>query len=259
MDSRLERFYQSLEGKTVAFCGIGRSHEEMIRIFCEKGAKVTVRDRRNREALGNTADKLEGWGAQLILGEDYLKNLHEDMILRTPGMKFTLPELDAAREEGCAVTSEMELFFDLCPCKIYGITGSDGKTTTTTVIAELLQAAGKKVHLGGNIGKPLFPRLETIQPDDVAVAELSSFQLISMRRSPDVAVVTNVSPNHLDIHKDMDEYVGAKMNVFLHQNAFGKAVFNEDNEITLSFVLEARGQALTFQPAEEGAEWRLGR
>ena len=77
MDSRLERFYQSLEGKTVAFCGIGRSHEEMIRIFCEKGAKVTVRDRRNREALGNTADKLEGWGAQLILGEDYLKNLHD--------------------------------------------------------------------------------------------------------------------------------------------------------------------------------------
>ena len=236
MDSRLERFYESLNGKTVAFCGIGRSHEEMIRIFCEKGAKVTVRDKRSREALGDTAAKLEGWGAQLILGEDYLQNLHEEMILRTPGMKFTLPELDAAREQGCAVTSEMELFFDLCPCKIYGVTGSDGKTTTTTVIAELLQNAGKTVHLGGNIGKPLFPRLETIRPEDVAVAELSSFQLISMRRSPDVAVVTNVSPNHLDMHKDM----------FLHQNAFGKAVFNEDNDITLSFVQEARGQALTF-------------
>ncbi len=246
MDSRLERFYESLNGKTVAFCGIGRSHEEMIRIFCEKGAKVTVRDKRSREALGDTAAKLEGWGAQLILGEDYLQNLHEEMILRTPGMKFTLPELDAAREQGCAVTSEMELFFDLCPCKIYGVTGSDGKTTTTTVIAELLQNAGKTVHLGGNIGKPLFPRLETIRPEDVAVAELSSFQLISMRRSPDVAVVTNVSPNHLDMHKDMDEYVWAKMNVFLHQNAFGKAVFNEDNDITLSFVQEARGQALTF-------------
>lgn len=218
----------------------------MIRIFCEKGAKVTVRDRRNREALGDTAEKLEGWGAQLILGEDYLQNLHEDIILRTPGMKFTLPELEAAREQGSAVTSEMELFFEFCPCKIYGITGSDGKTTTTSVIAEFLQAAGKTVHLGGNIGKPLFPQLETIRPDDVAVAELSSFQLISMRRSPDVAVVTNVSPNHLDIHKDMDEYVWSKMNVFLHQNAFGKAVFNEDNEITLSFVPEARGQALTF-------------
>lgn len=140
----------------------------------------------------------------------------------------------------------MELFFEFCPCKIYGITGSDGKTTTTSVIAELLSAAGKTVHLGGNIGKPLFPQLETIRPEDVAVAELSSFQLISMRRSPDVVVVTNVSPNHLDIHKDMDEYVLAKMNVFLHQNAFGKAVFNEDNDITLGFVSEARGQALTF-------------
>ena len=169
MDSRLERFYQSLEGKTVAFCGIGRSHEEMIRIFCEKGAKVTVRDRRNREALGDTAEKLEGWGAQLILGEDYLQNLHEDIILRTPGMKFTLPELEAAREAGSAVTSEMELFFEFCPCKIYGITGSDGKTTTTSVIAELLSAAGKTVHLGGNIGKPLFPQLETIRPEDVAL------------------------------------------------------------------------------------------
>ena len=230
----------------MAFCGIGRSHEEMIRIFCEKGAVVTVRDRRNREALGDTAEKLERWGARLILGESYLENLHEDIILRTPGMKFTLPELEAAREAGSAVTSEMELFFEFCPCKIYGITGSDGKTTTTSVIAELLSAAGKTVHLGGNIGKPLFPQLETIRPEDVAVAELSSFQLISMRRSPDVAVVTNVSPNHLDIHKDMDEYVLAKMNVFLHQNAFGKAVFNEDNDITLGFVSEARGQALTF-------------
>lgn len=148
----------------MAFCGIGRSHEEMIRIFCEKGAVVTVRDRRNREALGDTAEKLERWGARLILGESYLENLHEDIILRTPGMKFTLPELEAAREAGSAVTSEMELFFEFCPCKIYGITGSDGKTTTTSVIAELLSAAGKTVHLGGNIGKPLFPQLETIRP-----------------------------------------------------------------------------------------------
>ena len=251
MESRLERFYQSLKGKTVAFCGIGRSHREMIRIFCEKGAQVTVRDKRDRETLGETAAELESLGARLILGEHYLDGLTEEIILRTPGMKFTLPELEEARARGSAVTSEMELFFAFCPCKLYGVTGSDGKTTTTTVIAELLKAAGKTVHLGGNIGAPLFPQLESIRPEDAAVAELASFQLISMRQSPDVAVVTNVSPNHLDIHKDMDEYVQAKKNVFLHQNAFGRAVFNADNDITRSFIPEARGQALAFSRREK--------
>ena len=150
-------------------------------------------------------------------------------------MKFTLPELDAARARGAAVTSEMELFFDLCPCKIYAVTGSDGKTTTTTIVSEFLKAAGKKVHLGGNIGRPLLPEIERVAPDDVAVVELSSFQLISMRRSPDVAVVTNLSPNHLDIHKDMQEYVDAKKNIFRYQDGSGLLVLNADNDITAAF------------------------
>ena len=207
---------------------------------------VSARDRRTREALGKTGDDLEARGVALHLGETYLQNLDEDIIFRTPGMKFTLPELDAARARGAAVTSEMELFFDLCPCKIYAVTGSDGKTTTTTIVSEFLKAAGKKVHLGGNIGRPLLPEIERVAPDDVAVVELSSFQLISMRRSPDVAVVTNLSPNHLDIHKDMQEYIDAKKNIFLHQNAFGRTVLNADNSITAGFAPEVRGQLYTF-------------
>ena len=167
-----------------------------------------------------------------------------------------MPELTRARRDGMAVTSELEVFFDLCPCPIYAVTGSDGKTTTTTVISKMLEAQGKRVHLGGNIGRALLPLVEEIRPEDVAVVELSSFQLISMRRSPKVAVITNISPNHLDMHKDMAEYVNAKKNIFLHQNAFGKAVFNADNEITASFAGEARGQVLQFSrrhPVEAGA------
>ncbi len=139
-----------------------------------------------------------------------MKNLNADIIFRTPGMPYYLPELVQAREQGVVVTSEMEVFFDLCPCRIYAVTGSDGKTTTTTIISEMLKAAGKTVLLGGNIGCPLLPKVEEIRKDDVAVVELSSFQLISMRKSPDVAVVTNLSPNHLDVHKDMQEYIDAK-------------------------------------------------
>ena len=212
-----EQFFTSIQGKTVTFCGIGRSHMPLIRLFQEKGALVSARDKRSLEELGDNGKALQEWGVQLILGENYLEDLREDIIFRTPGMKYHLPQLEAARKRGAAVTSEMEVFFQLCPCKIYAVTGSDGKTTTTSIIAELLKAQGKTVHLGGNIGKPLLPEIESIQPEDCAVVELSSFQLISMRESPDVAVVTNLSPNHLDVHKSYEEYIAAKENIFTHQ------------------------------------------
>ncbi len=203
-------------------------------------------DRREKDALGENADKAEEYGATLRLGDDYLKNLGADIIFRTPGMKFYMPELVEARNNGAVVTSEMEVFFDLCPCKIIAVTGSDGKTTTTSVIAEMLKAQGYNVRLGGNIGKPLLPEIEEVQPDDIAVVELSSFQLISMRKSPDIAVVTNLAPNHLDIHKDMQEYIDSKKNIILHQNAFGKAVLNFDNDIAYSFLSDVRGSAYLF-------------
>ena len=241
-----EAFFASLQGKRVAFCGIGRSHLPLIDLFLAKGAVVSARDRRSMEALGSTGEALAAKGVCLHLGDGYLTGLDEEIIFRTPGMKYDLPELTEARARGAAITSEMELFFELCPCKIYAVTGSDGKTTTTTLISEMLKAAGKTVHLGGNIGRPLLPEIESIREEDVAVAELSSFQLISMRRGPDVAVVTNVSPNHLDVHKDMQEYIDAKKNILLHQSAFSRTVLNADNAVTAAFARETRGDTWLF-------------
>ena len=190
------------------------------------------------------------------MGDGYLNNLNVDIIFRTPGMNYFLPELTEARKKGIVVTSEMEVFFDLCPCKIFAVTGSDGKTTTTTLIATMLKEQGYNVHLGGNIGTPLLPIIEEIGENDIAVAELSSFQLISMRKSPDVSVVTNVAPNHLDVHKTMDEYIDAKKNIFMHQNAFTRTILNADNEITASFADEVRGTLSYFSynsPVSRGA------
>ena len=240
------QFFKQIKGKKIAMCGIGVSNTPLILNFLNKGAKVYACDRRTKEMIGEVADQLEKAGAELRLGDGYLDNLEVDIIFRTPGMSFNLPELEAARKKGIAVTSEMEVFFDLCPATIFAVTGSDGKTTTTTLIAKMLEAEGKRVFVGGNIGKPLLPEIENITSDDFVVVELSSFQLISMRKSPDVAVVTNVAPNHLDVHKDMDEYVEAKKNVILHQNAFSRTVLNEDNDITSSFKPFVRGQSLSF-------------
>ena len=251
-----KQFFQQISGKRIAMCGIGVSNTPLIEKFLKMGARVVACDRRSREQIGALADTLESQGAELRLGSDYLENLEVDMIFRTPGMQFDLPELKKARANGIAVTSEMEVFFDLCPATIFAITGSDGKTTTTTLVSEMLKAEGKNVFVGGNIGTPLLPEIENITEDDFVVVELSSFQLISMRKGPDVAVVTNVAPNHLDVHKDMDEYVGAKKNILLHQNAFSRTVLNIDNDITKGFSDDVRGQKMYFsmkQPVKNGA------
>lgn len=241
-----KQFFKRIDEKRIALCGIGVSNTPLIEKFLAQGARVFACDRRSREQIGEMADRLEAMGAELRLGEDYLKNLEVDIIFRTPGMSFYMPELVKARENGIAVTSEMEVFFDLCPATIFAVTGSDGKTTTTTLIAEMLKAEGKTVYVGGNIGHPLLPDIEKITKEDFVVVELSSFQLISMRKGPDVAVVTNVAPNHLDIHKDMDEYVSAKRNILLHQNAFSRTVLNLDNDMARSFSDDVRGQCVYF-------------
>ncbi len=255
-----KQFFEQIKGKKIAMCGIGVSNTPLILDFLKKGAKVYACDRRSREMIGEIADTLENAGAELCLGDGYLDDLEVDIIFRTPGMSFNLPELEAARKKGIAVTSEMEVFFDLCPATLFAVTGSDGKTTTTTLISKMLEAEGKKVFVGGNIGKPLLPEIENITADDFVVVELSSFQLISMRKSPDVAVVTNLAPNHLDVHKDMEEYIDAKKNIILHQNAFSRTVLNRDNEITNDFKKYVRGQSLSFsmtEPLKNGA-WLEG-
>lgn len=257
MDSRIQHFFDEIKGKKVSVLGIGISHSDLISRLRDRGARITAHDKRSREQLGEAlCNNLEAQDVKLCLGPDYLKNIDAQIVLRTPGMPFHSPVLDDLRNNGVVVTSEMELFFDLCPCKTIGITGSDGKTTTTTLISEILKEGGKRVHVGGNIGRPLFPVVQDIRPNDFSVAELSSFQLISMRKSPDVAIITNITPNHLDIHKDMDEYVAAKRNIMLHQGAFSRTVLGVDNETVAAFAKDVRGQLFEFSlnhPVRTGA------
>ncbi len=246
MDNKVRAFFAGLKKKKVIVVGIGVSNTGVIRQMAAAGAEVTACDRRSREQLGDICSSLEALGVTLRLGEDYLDQLDADIIIRTPGLSFYKPQLQAAMARGVAVTSEMEIFFDLCPCPIIGITGSDGKTTTTTLIAEMLTRQGKKVHLGGNIGRALLPIVGEIGRGDYAVVELSSFQLMSMRRGPQTAVILNVTPNHLDVHKNMEEYIAAKENLIIHQNAFSRAVLGADNEITAAMADKVRGEALCF-------------
>lgn len=258
-NEKLQTFWEDMAGKRVAICGIGRNNLPVIRQFLNKGVWVLACDRRQRDELGEVADELEQAGAILSLGESYLDSLDVDMILRTPGMKPYLPPFEAAREKGIPVTSEMELFFSLCPAPIYAVTGSDGKTTTTTIIAGLFERAGKRVHLGGNIGRALFPIIEEVQAEDVVVVELSSFQLTRMTQSPHVAVITNIAPNHLDWHTDMAEYIEAKQNLMLHQQNGDRVVLNLDNDITAAFMADAKGELFVFSrqsTVENGAYLR---
>jgi len=241
---KLEKFKQSVRGKNIAVLGIGVSNTPLIEMLAAYGAFVTACDQ--REDIGESAGRFDELGVKTRLGGDYLRGLAADIIFKTPGMRFDLPELLTAAENGAEITSEMEVFFDLCPCKIIGITGSDGKTTTTTLIAKMLTESGKTVHLGGNIGKPLLPMIEKIGADDYCVAELSSFQLHTMRKSPEIAVVTNITPNHLDKHRDMDEYIGAKTNIFKYQTPDSLLVLNRDNPVTKSFIGRQRGKLRLF-------------
>ncbi len=248
---KFEEYLASLQNKTVAVIGIGVSNQPLLRLLLSRGISVTACDKKSREALGVVAEQLEALGCRLRLGEDYLKDLTEDVIFRTPGMRPDLPELNEAVARGSVLTSEMEVFLEVCPCPIVAVTGSDGKTTTTTIISELLKRAGRTVHVGGNIGHPLLAETGAMQPDDMAVLELSSFQLMTMTRSPHVAVITNLAPNHLDVHKDFQEYIDAKENIFTHQTAEDIAVFNADNLYTAEEAGRAMGRARLFSRQTE--------
>ena len=216
MQKEQQQLAALIKGKKVAFIGAGVSHKALIKEFVKLGAHVTLCDQKKSvDDFGDYAATIRELGIDLSLGENYLEGFKgQDIIMRTPGFVgyFEKP-LQDAMAAGTMVTSEVELFFDFCPCEIVGVTGSDGKTTTTTLISKFYEAAGRKVHLGGNIGAALLPMLPEVAPEDVAVVELSSFQLISMHKSPKIAVVTNVTPNHLDHHKDMQEYIDAKRNI----------------------------------------------
>ena len=234
--SAFERYFTSIKDKKIAVLGLGVSNRPLVRLLLEFGCEVTGCDRTPREKVDAEVLELERLGCKLSLGDTYLENVEAQILFRTPGMHPGHPAIRALADKGAQVTSEMEVFFEVCPCPIIAVTGSDGKTTTTTLVSEMLKAEGKKVWLGGNIGTPLLPLVRQMKETDIAVVELSSFQLMDMTRSPGRAVVTNLSPNHLDVHKDMEEYVEAKKNIFRFQKESDLLVLNADNAITAAFT-----------------------
>lgn len=244
--SKISEFKEKMRGSNITVLGIGISNLPLIKYLTELGAKVNARDKRTRDDMGEVCNELEEIGVTLTLGDDYLKDLTGDIIFKTPGMRYDIPELCAARDKGSKVTSEMEVFFEICPSHIIGITGSDGKTTTTTIIYKLLTEAGYKTWLGGNIGRPLLSDVEKMESDDWVVVELSSFQLHTMKKSPEIAVITNISPNHLDVHKSYEEYIEAKTNIIQYQNSDNVAVINADNEAAVNAASAAKGKVMYF-------------
>ena len=255
MVGAFEQYFTSLQGKQIAVLGLGVSNQPLVRLLLQFGCHVTGCDRTPREKLDAAVLELENLGCKLSLGDTYLDGIKADIVFRTPGMHPGNPALERLRQQGAEVTSEMEVFFEVCPCRILAVTGSDGKTTTTTLISEMLKADGKRVWLGGNIGTPLLPLVPQMEENDFAVVELSSFQLMDMRRSPMRAVVTNLAPNHLDVHKDMAEYVDAKKNIFAFQDENGLLVLNADNAITAEFM--GNGTTRFFSRQGKAAHIRL--
>ena len=265
--TRLDQYCKQYQDKRVLVLGVGVSNRPLVRLLLRYGLEVTCCDKTPREKLDPEVLELEALGAKLHLGEGYLDGVTGDVVFRTPGLHPDTPQIKALRERGAVISSEMEAFFAVCPAPIIAVTGSDGKTTTTTLISELLKKQGYRVWVGGNIGTPLLDKADEIRPEDKVVLELSSFQLMYFPYSSHIAVITNLSPNHLDIHRDMEEYVTAKENLYLHQKPGDLLILNRDNAITHSFAAKARGQVLEFSRLTEpergvflkdGVLWRKG-
>ena len=244
--NKLDEFKYNVAGKNITVIGIGISNLPLIKYLVSLGANVTACDRRSAEDLGENYTELEKLGVKFNLGDGYLNNLSGDMIFKTPGMRYDVPELLKAKENGSIVTSEMEVFCEVCPSHIIAVTGSDGKTTTTTLIHKMMTDAGYKTWLGGNIGNPLLTDTEKMKENDWVILELSSFQLHTMRKSPEIAVITNISPNHLDMHKDYKEYIDAKKNIMLYQNEGDTLIVNADNQVTADIGKSANGAVKYF-------------
>ena len=252
-NNKLEDFEIKLKNQRVAVIGLGVSNIPLIEYLYQKQADVTVFDDREEEKINtDIVEKIKKYNFKYFLGEDNLNNLKGyDLIFRSPSCMPTKPELVAEKNRGAIITTEIEQLMKIAPCKIIGITGSDGKTTTTTLTYQILKDAGYTVHLGGNIGIPLFTKLNEIKPNDIIVLDLSSFQLMGMDVSPEIAAITNITPNHLNIHKDYQEYIEAKKNIFKYQEKNGVLVLNADNDITNLCKDEANGKVIMFSSAQK--------
>lgn len=252
INTKLKDFEENLKNKKIAIIGLGVSNIPLIDYLHDFQAKITVFDKRNEEKIDKgVLEKIENYKISKNFGENYLSNLKDfDIIFKSPSCRPDLPEIEAEVKRGAILTSEIEKVLELAPCKIIAVTGSDGKTTTTSLIYETVKQK-YKAYLGGNIGIPLFTKIKEMQPEDIVVLELSSFQLMTMKKSPDIAVVTNVTPNHLDIHKSYEEYIEAKKNIFLNQNEDNTLVLNYDNEITKNFAKTAKSKVIFFSSKEK--------
>lgn len=252
-NKKLEEFNNYIRYRKVAIIGLGVSNIPLIDYMYEKKAKVTVFDEREidsipKEILG----KIKKYDFKFYFGKNSLENLNDfNIIFRSPSCLPTRKELVKEEEKGAIVTTEIEMLMKMCPCKIIGVTGSDGKTTTTSLINHILEKSGKTTFLGGNIGTPLFTKLSKMTPEDIVVLELSSFQLMGMEISPNISVITNITPNHLNIHKNYQEYIDAKKTIFKYQNENDKVILNYDNEITKSCAKEAKSKVVFFSGKEK--------
>ena len=256
--TKLEKFKQNIKSKNITVIGIGISNLPLIKYLVSLGANVTARDKNSREWLGDKYTECEKLGVKCILGENYLDNITDDIIYKTPGMRFDVPELQKARENGAVITSEMETFFEVCPSHIIAVTGSDGKTTTTTLIHKIMTAAGYKTWLGGNIGNPLLADTDKMTENDWVILELSSFQLHTMKKSPEIGVITNLSPNHLDWHTDYAEYIEAKTNIFMHMSRENKIILNADNDDCAALLPLAHERVSMFSRRKKATVWLDG-
>lgn len=247
-NDKLRDFNEYIRFRKVAVIGLGVSNLPLLDYLYEKKAQVTVFDERTIDEIPqNVMDKITTYGFGFSFGKNCLEKLIGfNIIFRSPSCLPTRPELQKEAIRGAIITTEVEMLMEMCPCKIIGITGSDGKTTTTSMINAILKKAGYNTFLGGNIGTPLFTKLPEIKPDDIVVLELSSFQLMNMQVSPDIAVITNITPNHLNIHKDYEEYIEAKKNIFRNQDENGILILNYDNDITRECSKQANGKVIFF-------------
>ncbi|MFY9450945.1 MAG: UDP-N-acetylmuramoyl-L-alanine--D-glutamate ligase, partial [Bacillota bacterium] len=245
----------NFKGKNVAVIGLGTENIPLIKYLKDAGANVCGRDMKNSDKLGERYQTLLNLGIELRLGLGYLEGLTQyDIVFLTPGIPRSLPELVEARRKGVRFSSQMELFFNICPATIIGITGSSGKTTTTTLVGNMLSGSGFDTRIGGNIGRVLLSEVMDMTPRTKVVLELSSFQLQDMKISPEIALITNITPNHLDVHKDMHEYVEAKKQIYLHQTSENAVVFNAEDPLSTGFDKEAPSRVYYFskRPLPEG-------
>lgn len=253
LNEKLEEFNKYLNKRKVAIIGLGVSNIPLLDYLHENNARVTVFDDKEIDQIPkDVMDKITKYSFTFSFGKNSLSKLVGfDLIFRSPSCLPTNPALSAESDRGAIVTSEIEMLMKMCPCKVIGVTGSDGKTTTTSLVASILKKAGYKCYLGGNIGVPLFTKLNEITPENIVVLELSSFQLMGMDISPEISVITNITPNHLNIHKDYQEYIDAKKNIFKFQSQDGILITNFDNEVTKQISKEANGKVIYFSSKQK--------